>query len=337
MFHAKQKPAIISSNSIAGRFHTKMNFYLGFDGGGTKTECIALDADGRVAGQGNSGPSNPLRVGYDAACAALQLAAATAIRSANCVASDVRGICAGLAGAGRRNVAEEMRTRLSRIWPGASIQIVTDAEAALETAVGNAPGVVLFAGTGSIALGRNAKGELARAGGYGPWIGDAGSAYDIGRRAVFAVAQGRDLAGPGTLLAEMILSAVDCRAWEDVIEKIAAGPGAIFPKLVPIVMQAAEEGDAPARGILTHAALDLANIALAVIGRLNMKNAEFRLARVGGVFGRNYILDSRVDDLISRTVPGAHVGLLEHPPALGAARVAMRLARAQGAIHGRTS
>jgi glucosamine kinase len=315
----------------------KMNFYLGFDGGGTKTECIALDADGRVVGYGNSGASNPLRVGYDAACAALQLAAATAISSANHKVSDVRGICAGLAGAGRRNVAEEMRTRLSRIWPDASIQIVTDAEAALETAVGSAPGVVLIAGTGSIALGRNSKGELACAGGYGLWIGDAGSAYDIGRQATFAVASARDFAAPGTVLAEMILSTLDCRAWCDVIEKIAIGPGAVFPKLVPVVMRAAEEGDAAARGILTHAALDLANLALAVIGRLNMKDTEFRIACVGGVFGRNYILDGRVDDLISRTAPGAQVGLLEHSPALGAARVAMRQARAQGAIHDRTT
>jgi glucosamine kinase len=313
----------------------KMKLYLGFDGGGTKTECIALDSDGRVAGQGNSGPSNPLRVGYDAACAALQLAAAAAVTSANHSPSDIRGICAGLAGAGRRNVAEEMRTRLARIWPGASIQIITDAEAALETAVGAAPGVVLIAGTGSIALGRNAKGEVARAGGYGPWIGDVGSAYDIGRQATLAVARARDLAAPSTLLSEMILSALDCHAWDDVVEKIAAGPGAVFPKLVPVVMQASEDGDSAARDILVHAALDLANIALAVIGRLNMKDAEFRVCRVGGVFGRSYVLDSRVDDLISRVAPGAHAGLLEQPPALGAARVAMRQVQTQGATHDR--
>src|ERR1017187_2574152 len=72
-----------------------MNLYLGFDGGGTKTECIALDADGRIVGHGNSGPSNPLRVGYNAACAALQLAAGGALALAQYVASAVRGNCAG--------------------------------------------------------------------------------------------------------------------------------------------------------------------------------------------------------------------------------------------------
>jgi N-acetylglucosamine kinase-like BadF-type ATPase len=133
----------------------------------------------------------------------------------------------------------------------------------------------------------------------------------------------------------MVLSALDCRAWDDVVEKVAAGPGSVFPKLVPIVMQACEDGDSAAPDILIRAALGLANIALAVVGHLDMKGAEFRVARVGGVFGRSYVLDSRVDDLIVRTAPGAHVGLLEDPPALGAARVAMRQARTQGASHGR--
>jgi N-acetylglucosamine kinase-like BadF-type ATPase len=314
-----------------------MNCYIGFDGGGTKTECIALDADGRIAGHGKSGPSNPLRVGYDAACAALQMAAAMAIASAKSSSSDVRGVCAGLAGAGRHNVAEEMRSRLSRIWSGAEINVVTDAEAALETAVGEDPGVILIAGTGSIALGRNTKGELARAGGYGQWTGDAGSAYDIGRRAVLAAARARDFSAPATILTELILTSLECRAWDEIVEKIALKPGSTFPKLVPAVMQAASENDGAAREILARAALDLANLALTVIGHLQMKHAAFRLARTGGVFDRSYLLDSRVDDLIIHVAPGAHINLLEHSPALGAARIALRQTQAQEAGNGRSN
>ena len=139
-----------------------MDVFLGFDGGGTKTECIALDSDGRVAGQGKAGASNPLRVGYDAACAALQLAAAGALSLAKASSNDVLGVCAGLAGAGRSNVSVQMCARLARIWTRASIQVITDAEVALETAIGQRPGVVLIAGTGSIAIGRNANGDIAR-------------------------------------------------------------------------------------------------------------------------------------------------------------------------------
>ncbi len=313
-----------------------MDFFLGFDGGGTKTECIALDADGRIAGKGQAGASNPLRVGYDAACAALQLAAAGALEVKKVSGKHVLGVCAGLAGAGRSNVSGLMCTRLARIWTNASIQVVTDAEVALEAAVGQAHGVVLIAGTGSIAVGRNLNGDTAHVGGYGVWVGDPGSGHDIGRSAVAAACRALDLSGPATTLVELILTESECRDLDDLIEKISAGASSIFTRLVPVVVQAAEEGDAAAREILTHAALDLASLALAVIGRLGMKDTEFRVVRAGGVFDRSYLLDSRVDDLITRVAPKANVNLLKEPPALGAARIALRLARISGAAHGKS-
>jgi glucosamine kinase len=313
-----------------------MNCYIGFDGGGTKTNCVALDSSGRIAGYGNSGPSNPLRVGYEAACAALQMAAGMACLTAKASMQEVRGVCAGLAGAGRHNVAEEMRSRLSRIWSSAKVKVLTDAEATLETAVGNGPGVILIAGTGSIAMGRNNNGEVARAGGYGQWIGDAGSAYDIGRRALLAAARARDSAGPATNLSELVVTALECSSWDEVVEKISSKPGSSFPKLVPAVMLAASEDDAAAREILSRAALDLANLALTVIGRLEMKDATFSLARTGGVFDRSYLLDGRVDDLITRVAPGARISVLENSPALGAARIALREAQTHEAGLGRS-
>lgn len=314
-----------------------MNCYLGFDGGGTKTECIVLDAEDRVLGQGKAGPSNPLRVGYDAACAALQMAAAMALSAARVGTRDIQCVCAGLAGAGRKFVAEEMRSRLARIWSNAHVEVVTDADAALETAVGQQAGVILIAGTGSIALGRNLKGEIARAGGYGHRIGDVGSAYDIGRHAVLAVARARDFSGPATVLADLILGPLDCRRWDDVFEKVSSKPGATFPKLVPAVMQAAAANDAAAREILSRASVELAGLALTVIGRLDMRGASFRLARVGGVFGHSSLLDGRVGDLIQRVAPGAALDMLEQPPALGAARIALRNSQKLGAQHGRFS
>ncbi len=93
---------------------------------------------------------------------------------------------------------------LSQEFLNAVSQVTTDYEIALEAAVGAGPGVVLIAGTGSAAYGRNAAGEMARAGGYGPWVGDEGSAFEIGRRAVAAVARTRDQAAPMTLLTDMI-------------------------------------------------------------------------------------------------------------------------------------
>ncbi len=303
-----------------------MNCYLGFDGGGTKTECYALDAAGRIAGRGAAGASNPLRVGYDAAVRAIDDAAMQALNAAQSQRFDVRGACVALAGAGRPRVVDKIREDVTRIWPAANIRVITDADAALEAAIGQGSGVVLIAGTGSMAIGRSTKGAVSRAGGYGPWIGDRGSAYDIGRRAVEAASRAGDLSGPSTALFDRIIAALHSRAWDDVIEAIAASPDRVFPALFPVVAEAAESNDDVARSILSEAGLELAKLALSVIGTLDLKDEAFTMARSGGVFNRTPILDRRVDELIARVAPRAAIGLLQVPPALAAAQMALRFA-----------
>lgn len=306
---------------------TNTNIYLGFDGGGTKTECVAVDSSGKALGRGAGGPSNALRVSYESAITELKLAGAGAVHAANADHDVVCGVCAGLAGAGSAAIAARIARSLEQIWPQANVRVITDAEAALLAVASTGPVAVLIAGTGSIAIGRNAKGEVARAGGYGPWISDPGSAYDMGRRAVEAAARARDGAGPATSLTPAISAALQCAAWEHVIEQVAAGPESVFPRLFPILVAAAEAGDQVARSILSQAALDLSKLALAVVGRLGMKGEKLALARIGGVFGRTLLLDGRLDSLIARVMPRAQATPLSVSPALAAARLAIQLVR----------
>src|ERR1700688_860250 len=208
-----------------------MRYSLGFDGAGTKTDCVLLDANGAVIGEAQGGPANPLRSGYDGAFSSLRKAAAGAIAAANIRPAAITGVCAGLAGAGRRSVVRRIMVFLSQEFPLALTHVATDYEVALEAAAGSGPCVVLIAGTESVAYGRNAAGETARAGGYGPWIGDEGSAFEIGRRARAAVARTRDQAGAITLLAEMIPAALDCLNWDDLTQRIMRNADEIFPAL----------------------------------------------------------------------------------------------------------
>src|SRR5271169_781399 len=201
-----------------------MGYSLGFDGGGTKTDCVLLDANGAVIGEGRGGPANPLRCGYDGAFSSLREAAAGAIAAAKIRSAAITGVCAGIAGTGRRNVVRRIMVFLGQEFPAALAQVTTDYEIALEAAVGSGPGVVLIAGTGSVAYGRNAAGETARAGGYGPWIGDEGSAFEVGRRAVSAVARTRDTDGPATVLGEAIPAALRCPDWDDLMLRIMKNP-----------------------------------------------------------------------------------------------------------------
>ena len=312
-----------------------MGYSLGFDGGGTKTECVVLDPTGAAIGEGRGGPANPLRCGYDTAFASMREAAAGAIAAAGIQADAITGVCAGIAGAGRRAVVRRIMVFLAQEFPTALAQVATDYEIALEAAAGTGPGVVLIAGTGSVAYGRNAAGETARAGGYGPWIGDEGSAFEIGRRAVSAVARTRDADAPATMLGEMILGALRCPDWDDLMQRIMQNPDEVFPLLFPVVAAAANAEDSAAKEILFTSAIGLGNLAMIVIRRLGMKGLEFPLVKCGGVFGRSQLLDKLLDSVLASGALRAKISRLKVSPAIGAARIAARLAEPpQTASHG---
>jgi N-acetylglucosamine kinase-like BadF-type ATPase len=313
-----------------------MSYFLGFDGGGTKTECVLLDASGATAGEGRGGPANPLRCGYDQAFASLREAAMQALAAARIRATQVTHVCAGIAGAGRRSVVSRMIVFLSHEFRAAVTHVTTDYEIALEVAVGRGPGIVLIAGTGSVACGRNAAAQTARAGGYGPWIGDEGSAFEIGRRAVAAVARARDAEATSTAMVEMIPHALNCSDWDELLLQIMKAPDDVFPKLFPVVLEAAEENDGVAKEIVSQSAASLGRLAAAVIQRLGMSDREFMLVKSGGVFGHSALLDVQVDDALRAAAPKATLSRLEISPALGAARIAARLSESssQTASHG---
>jgi N-acetylglucosamine kinase-like BadF-type ATPase len=277
-----------------------------------------------------------LRSGYESAFSSLREAAAGAIAAGKIRLGEITGVCAGLAGAGRRSVVRRMIVFLSEEFPAALTQVATDYEVALESAVGSATGVVLIAGTGSVAYGRNAAGETARAGGYGPLLGDEGSAFEIGRRAVAAVARSRDMDAPVTVMAEMISAALDCPDWDDLMLRIMKNPDDVFPKLFPVVAAAANSEDSAAKEIMFASAIGLGNLAMIVIRRLGMKGQQFPLVKCGGVFGRCHMLDSLLDSVLASGALRAKILRLEISPAVGAARMAARLSETppQAASHG---
>jgi N-acetylglucosamine kinase-like BadF-type ATPase len=273
-----------------------------------------------------------LRSGYDQAFSSLQEAAAQAIGGAKIRSEEVTHVCAGLAGAGRKGVIRRVMVFLAQEFPAALAQVATDYEIALEAAAGSGPGIVLIAGTGSVAYGRNASGETARAGGYGPWIGDEGSAFEVGRQAVSAVARARDSEAPATMLAAMIPTVLNYSDWDDLILQIMKMPDEVFPKLFPVVAEAAEKSDAVAMEILADSAMRLGHLAASVIRRLGMNDQEFAMAKCGGVFGRSRALDTQVDSALAGAAPRAKISRLEISPAVGAARIAARLSESSSHI-----
>ncbi|HVN07916.1 MAG TPA: BadF/BadG/BcrA/BcrD ATPase family protein [Patescibacteria group bacterium] len=299
-------------------------YSLGFDGGGTKTDCVLLNAAGEVIAEHSAGPGNPLRAGFDRAQSSLRTAAEKTLAAHQVGAASIAAVCAGIAGAGQPRVLKRVMGFLVETFPHAHVQVCTDLDIALDAGLGDGTGIVIVAGTGSAALGRGADGRLVRAGGDGPWVGDEGSAFDIGRRGVAAVARARDALAPVTVLADSIPAALDCPDWSTLLERIAAGPDDVFPRIFPLVAEAAEGGDTPAREILFGAALSLSHLVLSVARRLEIAQQDFVVAEAGGVFGVSALLDQAFEALVHSAARGARVRPVEIPPARAAARRAHR-------------
>jgi glucosamine kinase len=301
-----------------------MTFFLGFDGGGTKTECVLVDGEGEVLSRALNGPSNPLRAGFPRAYMSLGAAADAVLARKHIRAVDIQGVFAGLGGAGLPRTVKQMTGFFARSFPSASVRVTSDLELSLAAAVGDGPGVVLVAGTGSAAYGRNARGKTARAGGRGPWFSDEGSAFRIGREAVRAVVLAEEHRGPTTALSEKLMIFLDCQNWTGITDRVIRNPDDIFPKVYPLVVRAAARGDAVSVSLLKQAAEELSGLALSVVQQLGMEGEEFPLAKTGGVFGRSAILDPAVDAALATALPHARLEYLEGSQAHTAAKLAIR-------------
>jgi glucosamine kinase len=246
-----------------------MAYYLGIDGGGTKTRCIVAD-DTTVLATAMSGGSNVVRLGEARARESLHAAVRQACAIAKISPDQVRAICIGAAGASSPEIAAKLRRILADLSPAigdSNIEVVSDAVIALEAVFGAGPGVIAIAGTGSIVYGRDAAGHTARAGGWGFAISDEGSGQWIGRRAISAITDALD-ENRETALVAPVLQAWKIQTIDELVQQANATPPPDFPRLFPIVLRAAEQGDAIARGLLSEAGTKLAALAARVLRRL---------------------------------------------------------------------
>jgi glucosamine kinase len=250
-----------------------MAYYLGIDGGGTKTRCVLAD-ETMVLATAMSGGSNIVRLGETQARETLHTAVRQICATANISPAQISAICIGAAGADRPAIAAKIRMILVELISETAhetalpkIEVVGDMTIALEAACGAGPGVIAIAGTGSIAYGRDATGHTARAGGWGFAVSDEGSGHWIGRRAISAILSAHDQ-GLETALSAMVLQAWKLNSLDELVQQANSTPPPDFPRLFPIVLRAADEDDSVARSLLTDAGAKLGSLAAIVVHRL---------------------------------------------------------------------
>jgi N-acetylglucosamine kinase-like BadF-type ATPase len=296
---------------------------IGVDAGGTATRAL-LSRGGARHAELAGGPANASTIG--------------AVAAARTIADIVRAIAGhdrpaaivvGAAGAGRANVAQAIERALRDLFPRARVAVGDDAPIALRAAIPSGPGIVLVAGTGSVAYAEHAH-RRVRIGGAGYLLGDEGSAFSIGLAAIRLYARaldGRVNADETTDLVARALDAPDRDALLAAIYDEPLAPSRVAA-LAPSIIGFAGKGNRAATKIVQAAAQELGELVRAAARAVELADANPRIALAGGLFAENSLLSFLLETRINGDLPGAEIVRGGEPPVTGALRLAEELATA---------
>lgn len=297
-------------------------YYLGVDGGGSKTLAIVVDAEGHEVGRGQAGGSNHNNVGLESALYNMRLAISNAAETVGS-ALPFRKAWLGISGLDRP--ADHVMWREHLHDCAEVLHMTNDGELGLSALEGGV-GITVIAGTGSIILGVDGQGQTTRAGGWGYALGDEGSGYYIAQKALIAAVHAADGRGPQTRLLEMIMLHWGIAQPEDIIGEVyIADFKAKIARLSRGVFQMAREGDVIAQEIAEQGAKELALAVHTVYQRLEFPEQKVPLALIGGLLVNESEYRARFLNAIRDY--GHEIGQVEivEEPALSAARAAVHL------------
>lgn len=299
---------------------------LGIDAGGTKTVCLLANDRGDVLAEARATGANLQVMGELGVEKILHRVMDETVGD-----RDIRleVICLGIAGVDRPRDAHAVQEIMRRIGQKTKTVVVNDALVALVAGAGEQAGVVVVAGTGSIAYGRDAEGHAARAGGWGYLLGDEGGGFWIGRAALSSVVRQFDQRGPATLLTDLVLKQMQLASPAELIHAIYDHglQRHAIAALAAVVQRASEAGDAVAGEILDRAATELAVAAASVVTRLGMRGDVFPTVLSGGIFQGIPSLAAALTTRLAEVAPRSEVRRLEIEPARGAVTLALAAAR----------
>ena len=294
-----------------------MKLFLGVDGGQSSTTALIGDETGHALGAGSGGPCNHVGAaeGHEKLARAVAECMGKACAQAGLDPAAVRfaAACFGMSGG-----SADKREILARILRADRLEVTTDAVIALAGATAGRPGIITIAGTGSIACGRNAAGQFARAGGWGYIFGDEGAGFDVVRQALRAALRWEEGWGPDTALGAVLLEATGAADANDLLHRFYTRewPRPRVATLAPLVDRTAAAGDPVALEVLHRAAAQLASLTGAVRRQLFRPGEAAAVAYVGGVF-RSALLLERYRMLVGME-EGNRVGPPVYGPAAGA-------------------
>ncbi|MBQ7838967.1 MAG: XRE family transcriptional regulator [Lachnospiraceae bacterium] len=303
----------VSLETLVYPWDEEISYYLGIDGGGTKTEFLLQDKDGNTVRQIILGASNPNDVGMEKCQKILELGITEV-----CDRIDKRKISlfAGLAGASDNG--KVIREFLDE-WGFGRCRCEGDKESAMEMALGGKDGLVVILGTGVIGYAQK-SGERKRIGGWGYLLDSGGSGYNLGRDALESALRSLDGRSRTTQLLPLIEEKLQ-KPLPNAIAEIYKGGKRYIAQFAPLVFDACEQGDSTAEEILEKNMRQVAEIIEAGLDYLNDSNAPVVLC--GGLCHQQKALDR----VLSKLLKGIPIQYLTDPMVNGAVLLAKKEAR----------
>jgi N-acetylglucosamine kinase-like BadF-type ATPase len=301
------------------------SWVAGFDCGGTSTRAIIAARDGRVLGVGEAGPGNYLVVGVERAVEAVRAALGAAMARAACHDLLCAGAAVAMAGAGA-SVDPALMAALRAVLPADTIVLDGDIVAALHGAFPYGGGVIVIAGTGSVAFGEAANGERVQVGGWGHVLGDEGSGYALGLAGLRAILEAYDGRGAPTALSAALLGHLQLTSPASLVRRVYAERMTRdeIAALAPIVAARAADGDAVAVRIVEDAGGALARLAITGVERVGAGSTVAGIAPLGGLFGHVPLLLDVFRAQVARRLPTVSVVVPRFDACGGAAILALR-------------
>lgn len=298
---------------------------VGVDGGGTRTRVWVADERGRQLGSAE-GPGSAIRPGeIDRSADVIVATTRDALASCDMTHVTPKVLCVGVAGVGREPERQALWQALVSRDVGDEVVVHADAAIALDDAFGDGAGILLIAGTGSVAFGRGPTGSTSRCGGWGPMCGDEGSGAWIGRRALSIVTASSDEREPSTALVGAVLTAAQVNDVDGLVGWAATATPADLATLAPVVASVADVGDLRANSLLSMASEELVLHVRTLARQLfGDERTSIPVAFAGGLLAPGGPLRKRVEHRMKTAVPGAQLRSEEVVPVRGAVRGALR-------------
>src|SRR2546423_10182476 len=301
----------------------RTGIFLGADAGGSHTTVVIGTADLTILGRAD-GPPAAMKPGGAPASAAVLSETGRRAAAHGGIDLPVEGALVAAAGAGRPQERADLEAALVQAGLARRRGVMADGEVALSTAFADGTGIIVSAGTGSIAYARDPAGQLHRAGGYGWQLGDEGGGYWLGRRALDVAAGSQDGRGEGSTLLARLLGALGLPHFDDLVRWTATATPAQVAALAPHVLNAAREGEVVARRAVEEAAHALVELVV-MLGRHFPATGPVSVAITGGLLLPESPLTAAVRDRLASGFKRARLLPDRIDPALGALTLAAEL------------